>query len=99
MGDQAYCQESVVMPDISVGSSGKESLAGNCMFICKSSCLRGTESVIDGVNYPVICMFRYALIWAMSVFICPSNDQIMEWCIKNSVCKRRNLLVENKGLR
>ena len=74
-----------------------ESLVGNCLFICKSSSLRCTGSVIDGVNFPVICMFRHALIWAVSVFICPSNDLILEWCINDSVCKRRNLLAENKG--
>ena len=54
--------------------------------------------MIDGVNFSVICIFRYALIWAVSVFICPSNDLILEWCINDSICKRRNLLAEIKVL-
>ena len=58
--------------------------------------MRCIGSVIDGVNLPVICMFRYALIMAVLVFICPSNDLILEWCINDSVCQRRNLLVVDK---
>ena len=53
--------------------------------------------MIDGLNFPVICMFRYALIWAVSVFIYPSSDLILEWCINDSICKRRNVLALNKG--
>ena len=70
---------------------------GNCLFILKSSCLRCIGLVIDGVNFPVMCMVMYALIWAMPVFICPSNDMILEWCMNVSVCKRRNLMAVNKG--
>ena len=79
------------------GSPNKESLVGNCLFILKSSCLRCTGSVIDGVNLPVIWVFKYALIRAVSVFISPHSDLILEWCINDSVCNRRNLLVVNKG--
>ena len=42
-------------------------------------------------------MFKYASIRAVSVFICPSSDLILEWCINDSMCNRRNLLAVNKG--
>ena len=49
---------------------------GNCLFILKSSCIRCIGLVIDGVNFPLMCRFRNALIWAVLVFICPSNNLI-----------------------
>ena len=77
MDDWVRGQESVIMPNIAMGSSGRESLAGNCLSIHKSSCLRCTGSVMDGVNLPVIWIFRYSLIWAVSVCIWPKHDLIL----------------------
>ena len=80
-----------------VGSSGNESLAGSCLYIFKSSCLRCMGSMMVGVSLPVLWMSRCALIRSMSVFICSSNDLILVWCIKGSVCKKRNLLAVCNG--
>ena len=97
MDDWVHSQESVIMPNIAIGVLRQGKPCGQ-LFICKSSCLRCTGSVMNGVNFPMIWILRYSLISAVSVCIWPKSDLILVWCINISVCKRRNLLAENKGL-
>ena len=53
---------------------------------------------MSGVNFPVLCMFRYCLIREMSFCICFINDLILVWCMKDSECKNKHLLAVNNGL-